>query len=503
MLAGSRRLLDGQIPHRDYISLRPVGTHILHAPIVLFAGDRLMWISRGVAWIQLAIAAWLWIIISEIEIGVSLGTVARFIGATIGLAASAHTFPIMPWNTIDGYFLLTIGVFLLIRDNKLSPIGALLMGLSTLTRQNFLIFAPLILLVFARRRRLFLLSLLVIPPAAYGAYLLVHGGIMDALVQMTGHALKWQHVLPFFFRKNALIISGTSAAAAYFATKLCHNKNKATTRRMGGLLIWCLLLGVAFFTPVTFTGWLHSWMAFGIVPGVLFASKHLQFGKPAYYKFGFGVFLTSWGVAFSEGYPTPAIASSALVSFIFLSLFFVSRGALFTKREKIVAVCIMMIVSLSMFHYGRVRYINFEAPSQFLTFHLGDVLEGGEGIYTNRYTWECMAELKRAIASADAAGEKYCIVPNAAQFWVKSRYSNPLSSDWPYDAELQRDQLRQRVLREIDEISTPTRFLIMRFEPLYLAAGPRYWRKYETVLGDRIRQTRKPIRTGNYWEQCH
>ena len=45
-LAHSRRILDGQVPHRDFIIIRPFISPLLHVPEVFFGGDYTLWLSR-------------------------------------------------------------------------------------------------------------------------------------------------------------------------------------------------------------------------------------------------------------------------------------------------------------------------------------------------------------------------------------------------------------------------------------------------------------------------
>ncbi|MDD5502744.1 MAG: hypothetical protein PHH26_04675, partial [Candidatus Thermoplasmatota archaeon] len=54
ILAGARRILEGQVPHLDFISIRPAGSHILWAPLVAVGGEYTIWISRFVPWLQFA-----------------------------------------------------------------------------------------------------------------------------------------------------------------------------------------------------------------------------------------------------------------------------------------------------------------------------------------------------------------------------------------------------------------------------------------------------------------
>ena len=57
-LAISRRLLEGLVPHRDFITPRPPLSAILHAPILL-AGDYTLLLSRLIAGFQISITVWL------------------------------------------------------------------------------------------------------------------------------------------------------------------------------------------------------------------------------------------------------------------------------------------------------------------------------------------------------------------------------------------------------------------------------------------------------------
>jgi len=51
VLAEGRRLLAGQIPHRDFISFRPAGSAFLHLPEVILGGDHALLISRASVWL--------------------------------------------------------------------------------------------------------------------------------------------------------------------------------------------------------------------------------------------------------------------------------------------------------------------------------------------------------------------------------------------------------------------------------------------------------------------
>src|ERR1017187_3112500 len=60
VLMYSRRLLAGQVPHRDFISEKPVLSPILHVPEVALGGDYTFLSSRFVVWFEFAVMGWAW-----------------------------------------------------------------------------------------------------------------------------------------------------------------------------------------------------------------------------------------------------------------------------------------------------------------------------------------------------------------------------------------------------------------------------------------------------------
>jgi len=101
-LGMSRRLLDGEIPHRDFITARPVGTGILWTPIVFLGGDYTIWISRFFVWFQIAGIAWIWTVLIHRMLKQVIGPTEQTALALIAFVGTATTFIITPWPTIDG-----------------------------------------------------------------------------------------------------------------------------------------------------------------------------------------------------------------------------------------------------------------------------------------------------------------------------------------------------------------------------------------------------------------
>jgi hypothetical protein len=147
-LAYSRRILEGQVPHRDFIIIRPFISPLLHTPFVLF-GEYTYWASRFFVWFQFACISWAWVCIADRAFGDPFDNATKLFVALASFAASVHYFVLTAWHTVDGLFLASIGVWVLItRQHKGARIfGYLLIATTYLCKQSFLFVAPLTILL--------------------------------------------------------------------------------------------------------------------------------------------------------------------------------------------------------------------------------------------------------------------------------------------------------------------------------------------------------------------
>ncbi len=140
ILAGSERILDGQVPHKDFISIRTTGSLYLHAPFVALGGDYTIWLSRLFVWFELAAMAWMWTLFVSRQFKVMSSVALKAFFALTTMAFTAHVFPIMAWHSIDALFVSSIGFALCTSGNpKVKMLGYLVLGSSILFRQNFVI----------------------------------------------------------------------------------------------------------------------------------------------------------------------------------------------------------------------------------------------------------------------------------------------------------------------------------------------------------------------------
>jgi hypothetical protein len=183
-LAYSRRIIEGQIPHRDFIIIRPFLSPLLHVPFVLWGGDHTYLISRFFVWFQFTCMAWAGVYIIQKGLRLSLGNLEKISIALISLAVSAHTFPTMAWHTIDGLFLASIGTALCFSEKQSGKvIGYFLIGMAYLCKQNFIFMAPFLIIILGDWRKIKNWLAILMPGILYIAFLLVTGAFQDAIIQ--------------------------------------------------------------------------------------------------------------------------------------------------------------------------------------------------------------------------------------------------------------------------------------------------------------------------------
>lgn len=147
VLAYAARMLRGQVPHRDFITPRPVGSALLHMAEFAIPGPLLLK-SHVIALCELTAIAMLFGVL------VFRKTPARWSPVQAALVVAAlvitmHTFPLMAWSPVDGMLLSLVGVVLLLPASGAPPgrrrrwAGLVIAGVAVTTKQGFFLM-PLI-----------------------------------------------------------------------------------------------------------------------------------------------------------------------------------------------------------------------------------------------------------------------------------------------------------------------------------------------------------------------
>ncbi|MBI4863537.1 MAG: hypothetical protein HY815_25220 [Candidatus Riflebacteria bacterium] len=456
LLSASRRILDGQVPHRDYITLRPAGTHLLHAHILLWGGDRLIWWSRWVAWVQVAAIAWIWVWIVGRSSTALTGAGARFAGGVAAFVACAHVFPIMPWNSIDGLLFLSLGSALSLREGG-AVAGAVLIGASALFRQNFVLGIPPLLLVLGTFRRPACWVAAGVPFGLYGVFLWVAGALPDATIQLFSHSGSADRVWTVV-RESLAVLRGALAAvvALSVATFVGRWPVRGAIYLSLGAALWLSLrlLGLPFTQAGLLGGWFVCGLAIGVLPFT--AGRSLEAARAAALSL-----VAAWAVSISEGWNLPSLACGGPVLVFFAAwLEAEARNRSPAPFAPVIVWTLLAAAAVVVMDFNRQTAVYMDRPVRELTFDLTGVLPGARGILTGRFTRDFLAELEELRADLTRRGRRYGLIPQTPQFWVTSPQPNPLSSDWPINAELNHPALRSRVVGEIDRLRGSVSFIV-------------------------------------------
>jgi len=497
ILAGSRRILDGQVPHRDFISIRTAGSHFIHVPFVLFGGDYVFWISRYFAWFQFACIAWVWTVIISHSFGTFRTGAHKFAFALIAFCFSAHCFPIMVWHSIDALFMASIGIMLCHKQSNLAKmVGYLLIGMSPLFRQNFVLLIPASIIIFNdwRQKRYWLVTGL--PVVFYICYLAINGAMSDFFLQLSTYTYK-----------NALMCgvvryilnSGTAwgILVGYLATYMAYNK--FNLERIESNTIWLRVIGISilFGIPLSVAGslaiggWIYiahpSFAVFGAVVGAIMYLIYKEQRVTTYIRCGVLILITAWSVSISIGYNTPALALGPLVLFLIAcgmsscQLFEENKPRKSSIRQYFsqphvrtyinILTVLLLIATLIAFGIARENYIYRDMSAPYLTHDLGEVLPGAKLIKTNPNTYSFLKDLQVAKNIAKEEGKVYCIIPDVAANWVKSSQTNPLSIDWPQNTELGRQELVDRIIEDLEAHRGGLIVIVQKYQASSLASG--------------------------------
>ncbi len=429
ILAQARRIAEGEIPHRDFISIHLVGSAILHAPFAALGGENAYMASRLFVWGQLAVAAWAWTeAMARLAGGASLWL--RVPLAALAFVLSGHYFPVMAWNTIDGLFFAAIGLWLATsqRDGR-RDLGYLVMALGYLCKQNFLLLVPaaIVFMNDYRRPRAWLFG--AFPGLLYIAVVVAAGGLQDALAQLTArHELVevgvrrylWEYAFPWGVACGWAAMRLKGLAALLVLAALIG----AAALAMGdGRFLWAPAFGL---TGLAAGSWLHF-----VMEG--------QWRSPRA-TVAFLAALAGWSASISYGYNTPALAAGLMATALLI----------LQNPPKVTAVLIAALALLGAERQweARNRHVYLDAPAKALTADIGGVFPGMAGIRTGPNTGAFLADLQRAV---DKAGDApYALLPDLAGWWTVADRRNPLPMDWPLGDILILDELDQRMLDAID-----------------------------------------------------
>jgi hypothetical protein len=462
VLAQAYRVLHGAVPHRDFISPRPLGSAYLH--VLDFAVPLpLMPASRLVAAAQVTLYS---LLLATLVFERSPGrwSVAQFVAAASSVLVNLHAFPLMAWATIDGLVMVAAG-FALLGDGLGRDRGARIflglafVGAATLMKQSFVTVASGALLWIAvdgHRRGVVPVSRLVAgaavlaaPMTAYAAAVALAGGFGAMRLQLGSAAppLTWC-ALPDVGSLPGLVVFG----ATFVALRVVEGRDARAVARWNLAALATITLAAMGSARVVSVA-LGDRLAYANAWGLrLFWMLALAVAIDACTTFAVDapavvVLVIAWASTLSWGYAVPNLLGGTIALALLRLLW---RGLLAARPSgswwgglvagaAAVAGMVMVVQTIGP---ARTWTGYFDAPLYALRSFPGNAIPALGRIRTSKRTATYLRQLVSCLQQFPA--RRIAVIPDNPFLYPAMGIPNPLPIDWLYPPEIRGSEERLR-----------------------------------------------------------
>jgi hypothetical protein len=451
ILAQSYRVLHGQIPHRDFISVRPAGSPLFHTLDFLLPMP-LLDASRLVTTIEMVLTALLWgcVIFRRWP---NRWRVWEGIAVAASALVSIHAFPLMDWHTVDGLLFVSLGLALLF-NSKRATFGLLILGASIVFKQSFFL-APIIGIVIVtmrassgERSKAAIRSLLLaaIPGAAYLIVMLVLGALPSFVGQMvaanadafTGHIFK-EMLVP-----SGLAV-GAGVVALLVGLTVCDSRQSRLVGTLVRSVITLFVLGIALQQHLEIEG---TWaIRLEEIAGIVVAWGMIirrELDWP-----GIALLAVGWMTSLSWGYINPNLIGGALGLLAIQRVWFSvewqtgSKNRQWDRRNMVVTI-VASVVAFSVItaQWIDTRHTQIYRDTSIgqLTFHLDRLSPDFGSVRTNQSTGTYLEDIKICVERMPA--HYVAVLPDNPGIYPLFHLDDPFPLDWILPNELASDGAR-------------------------------------------------------------
>ncbi len=491
VLAQSWRIINGQLPHRDFISVRPVMSAYDHALSLLLMPEAFeMIFDRLLSYAEMAAASFFLFAAINRWLPLRNFGLNTYVMAAIGFIYSMHNFPPMAWTTTDGVFYFSLALYCLARGSDwrwiIPGMAAVVAG--QLTKQSFIAMPPLALVVVATLygRKALLRS--VIALAGISLTLLAWGaatGVLTPMIQQTtdttarGNVFVYSGLFVYFERlgyflpivaigilrvaapkwptwakRGLFAVALACSVALLFETLDNYLAPQVLFRRLAAKLSLGLILrnyaGKSFAEIwhefVNHPGWAEGGMGFNIPYhgvrslfwlGLAATFATLQIRRVPASIFPLYGLALAWSCSATNGYPTPALCSGPLV----FALFHATYPHLSQRMAKIIAQTLLW-GGLAVYSFA--NCFPYQSKPMWRCVHpMGELFKKASYIWADERSWQCYSELKKLV---ERYGTNFKTLPNVPLANYLTNTLPPIPVDWVEDYELPgewRDVARQ------------------------------------------------------------
>ena len=453
IFADSKRLLSGQIPHLDFISIRPTLSALIHLPELYFFKENLLFFSRFVVLIQFSLVSFFWyqILMKAFKLKISITKSCLILSFSFIL--SLHNFPLMSWATIDAIFFISLGIFLYYCF-EIKRTGFILVSISYLFKQSF-IFVPFFFFIFTKDfRKYSYFFVIFLPGILYFSLISNLGGYNDLILQLSSGS-----GLSLFLGINLSHIKNFHIWIGLISMTIIHLLFISKKINLKFLIIFFKAYLSILFIYLFYFSFLGEFIKVsqilfgGVLSVILFSIYEKGFNDLT--SLMVTAFVTAWSVSLSQGYPEVTLFSGVLANIL---IFYLISEIEF-KKIFFTSSLIFLFTIFIAFYDSRLNNVYRELESKELTFDLGEVLEGAKNIKTNKNIHSLFSDLNNLINKNK--NKNLAVVPDMQFYWAKSEILNPLSADWLQNIEVPGENLQKRIYRELKNLAASSEGLII------------------------------------------
>lgn len=485
ILAGSWRVLNGEIPHLDFISARPQGSSLLH--MIDFLIPAPLYISSVfLAMVQIIVFTIACAALLTKTSPLRWGPLRTLLVAAASLI-NLHLFTLMAWHTVDGLMLTAVGWWMLdagLRSQSTwqRRIGLVLLGFAVITKQSFALAVPigfLILFLHPDSRKLarswlrIIVDLLCLGaiPILYFGIVAAAGGLGETIVQLTsargafGEPLTWmwQNDLSTIF--DSTQIDWRRAVLTVFGAGLVIAVAWLLRDRIGPAGVWLRILMAAGAATVTVYALAETelvypptwsikiaWVFVAVIALDAVVQKHFPW-RPLL------LVVLAYSASLSWGYDYPALLAGTLVISTMEILLAAVPEVRVVPR---VVTALAGVVALAAASFGLVtahdKFLAADQTHDKLTVNLGSVTPAMTGIRTSPQVATYVQQIKDCVQRYQA--DNVAVLPDNAFVYPVLKLHNPFPLDWPLELEVVADTV-PRTNAVIDKLNRDGRYLVL------------------------------------------
>jgi hypothetical protein len=371
-------------------------------------------------WWQQAFIAWAGVRVCESFVPNPLPGWTRYALATTAFVLDVHFFPIIAWHTIDGLFLLSLGIVLARTTSRPQQlVGYFAIGAACLCKQGFLLAAAAAIVALGAHRSVRNLVVAVMPGVLYVAWVSAAGGWSDMFVQLTaGHGVL-ADVAEVYASKYLAIGVGLGI----FLHLVIDRWTPLWTRMWArAAVVAPMFVGLIVWIPLDIL-WGFTTVGMVAVSVALLRGPERRFAA-------FALFLAV-SASISFGYAAPGLAAGVMAIAILAIPLGRSSQAGRAATAPVGALALLAVVA---FVEVRSEHQYRDLSVSETTMELGHVLPGGSWIHTNPRTHAFLLDL--ATITSGLQGRRYAILPDVPGWWAFAPQRNPLVLDWAFEVEL-------------------------------------------------------------------